>query len=166
MQTKEGASTCVRAKFGNISAVAALLWDPKPSADELSTRSPPSAALQQLAAACLCCSGEVPRASGIFFTYYNCCWILQVAASKRLPIYLWTGLVLLIIISQVTVAAGFIPPFYLVERCCAVFAVCSLLFEIPGLSNAKAVRFWFCLHVQIRIAWHGCTISTYLVRMI
>ena len=88
MQTKEGASTCVRAKFGNISAVAALLWDPKPSADELSTRSPPSAALQQLAAACLCCSGEVPRASGIFFTYYNCCWILQVAASKRRAAYL------------------------------------------------------------------------------
>ena len=88
MQRKEGASTCARAKFGNISAVAALLWDPKPSAGELSTRSPPSAALQQLAAACLCCSGEVPRASGIFFTYYNCCWILQVAASKRRAAYL------------------------------------------------------------------------------
>ena len=87
MQTKEGASTCARAKFGDISAVAALLWDPKPSAGELSTRSPPSAALQQLAAACLCCYGDVPRAlvPGIFLRtskYYNC-WILQVAASKR-----------------------------------------------------------------------------------
>ena len=83
MQTKEGASTCARAKFGDISAVA-LLWDPKPSAGELSTRSPPSAALQQLAAACLCCYGDVR----IFFTYYNCCWILQVAASKRRAAYL------------------------------------------------------------------------------
>ena len=117
VQTKEGASTCVRAKFGNISAVAALLWDPKPSAGELSTRSPPSAALQQLAAACLCCCGDVPRALFFFLTYYNCCWILQVAANKRRAAYLWTGLVLLIIISRVTVAAGSMPRFYLVERC-------------------------------------------------
>ena len=29
-----------------------------------------------------------------------------------------------------------------------------LLFEIPGVSNAKAVRFLFCLYVQIRVAWH------------
>ena len=87
MQTKERESTCVRAKFGNISIVAALLWDPKPSAGELSTRSAPSAALQQLAAACLCYSGDVPRAL-VFFMYYNCCWILQVAASKRRAAYL------------------------------------------------------------------------------
>ena len=51
VQTKEGAPTCVRTKFGNISAVAALLWDSKPSAGELSSRSSPLAALQ-LAAAC------------------------------------------------------------------------------------------------------------------
>ena len=29
-----------------------------------------------------------------------------------------------------------------------------LLFEIPGVSNAKAVRFLFCFYLQIRIAWH------------
>ena len=68
VQTKEGASTCARAKFGDISAVA-LFWDPKPSAGELSTRSPPSAALKQLAAACLCCYGDVPRA--LVFFYVN-----------------------------------------------------------------------------------------------
>ena len=71
----------------------ALLWDPKLSAGELSTCSPPLAALQQLAAACLCCYGDVPRAlvPGIFLRtskYYNCCWILQVAASKRRAAYL------------------------------------------------------------------------------
>ena len=133
MQTKEGASTCVRAKFGNISAVAALLWDPKPSAGELSTRSPPSAALQQLAAACLCCYGDVR----IFFTYYNCCWILQVAASKRRAAYLsmdrarstdhhFTGH------GGGRLHAAFLPG----RALCAV-----LLFEKPGVSNAKAVRF-------------------------
>ena len=31
---------------------------------------------------------------------------------------------------------------------------CVLLFEIRGVSNAKAVRFRFCVYVQIRIAWH------------
>ena len=31
---------------------------------------------------------------------------------------------------------------------------CVLLFEIPGVSNAKAVRFLFCFYLQIRIAWH------------
>ena len=135
MQTKEGASTSVRAKFGEISAVAALLWDHKPSAGGLSTLSPPSAAL----AACLCCCGDVPRVLVFFLTYYNCCWILQVAASKRraAPIYLWTGLVLLIIISRVTVAAGSMPRFYLVERCLVPL-------EIPGVS--KTVRFWFCFY--------------------
>ena len=40
---------------------------------------------------------------------------------------------------------------------CAAFSV--LLFEIPGVSNAKAVRFWFCFYVQIRIAWHVRAIS-------
>ena len=42
------------------------------------------------------------------------------------------------------------PRFYLVERC-------VLLLEIPGVSNAKAVRFWFCFrcfYVRIQIAWH------------
>ena len=38
------------------------------------------------------------------------------------------------------------PLFYLVERC--------VLFEIPGVSNAKGVRSWFCFYVQIRTAWH------------
>ena len=36
---------------------------------------------------------------------------------------------------------------------------CVLLFEIPGVSNAKAVRFWFCFHVQIPIACHVRAIS-------
>ena len=27
-------------------------------------------------------------------------------------------------------------------------------FEIPGVSNERAVRFWFCFYVPIRIAWH------------
>ena len=80
VQTKEGASTCVRAKFGSISAVAALLWDPKPSAGELSTRSPPSAALQQLAGV-LCCCGDVPRALVFFLTYYNC--MLDTPSSRQ-----------------------------------------------------------------------------------
>ena len=31
---------------------------------------------------------------------------------------------------------------------------CVLLFEIPGVSNARAVRFWVCFYVQIRITWH------------
>ena len=31
---------------------------------------------------------------------------------------------------------------------------CVLLFEIPGVSNAKGVRSWFCFYVQIRTAWH------------
>ena len=30
----------------------------------------------------------------------------------------------------------------------------TLLFEIPGVSNAATVRFWFCFYVQIRTAWH------------
>ena len=34
-----------------------------------------------------------------------------------------------------------------------------LLFEIPGVSNAKAVRFWFCFYVQIPIACHVRAIS-------
>ena len=34
MQTEEGASRCVCAGSGDISAVAALPWDPKPSAGE------------------------------------------------------------------------------------------------------------------------------------
>ena len=38
---------------------------------------------------------------------------------------------------------------------CAVL----LLFEIPGVSNAKAVRFWFCFYVQIPIACHVRAIS-------
>ena len=82
-----------------------------------------------------------------FFTYYNCCWILQVAASKRRAAYLsmdrdrstdhnLTGH------GGGRLHAAFLP---LVERC-------VLLFEIPGVSNAKAVRFLFCFYVQIRIA--------------
>ena len=135
MQTKEGASTCVCVKFGNISAVAALLWDPKPSAGDLSTRSPPSTALQQLAATCLCCCGDVPRVLVFFLTYYNCCWILQVAASKRraAPIYLWTGLVLLLIISRVTVAAGSMPRFYLVERCVLGLLRAAVFIKVTNL---------------------------------
>ena len=35
-----------------------------------------------------------------------------------------------------------------------VCVCCVLLFEIPGVSTATAVRFWFCFYVQIRIAWH------------
>ena len=29
------------------------------------------------------------------------------------------------------------------------------VFEILGVSNAKAVRFWFFFYVQIPIAWHA-----------
>ena len=148
MQTKEGASTCVRAKFGEISAVAALLWDHKPSAGGLSTLSPPSAAL----AACLCCCGDVPRVLVFFLTYYNCCWILQVAASKRraAPIYLWTGLVLLLIISRVTVAAGSMPRFHLVELC-VLCAVCySVCFKYLGFPTQKLCVFCSVFTVQIR----------------
>ena len=78
----------------------------------------------------------------------------QVPACKRRAANLWTGLVLLLIMSRDTVGAGFMPRFYLVELCAMCCVCCVLLFEIPGVSKAKAVRFWFCFYVQIRIAWH------------
>ena len=45
------------------------------------------------------------------------------------------------------------PRFYLVEHC-VLGLLCASLFEIPGFSSPKAVRFLFCFYVQIRIAWH------------
>ena len=124
-----GASTCVCVKCGNISAVAALLWDPKPSAGDLSTRSPPSAALQQLAATCLCCCGDVPRALAFFFTYdYNCFWILQVAASKRRAAYLSMDRARSTDHNLTGHGGGRIHAAFLPGRAlCAVFAVCWCL---------------------------------------
>ena len=129
------------------SAVVALSRDPKPSAGELTTRSPPSAALQQLAAACLCCYGDVR----IFFTYYNCCWILQVAASKRRAAYLSMDRARSTARNLTGHGGGRLHAAFLPARAlCAV--CCVMLVEIPGVSNAKAFRFWFCFYVQIRIA--------------
>ena len=49
---------------------------------------------------------------------------------------------------------------FFVCRCgVCVLCCCVLLFEIPGVSNAKAVRFWFCFYVQIPIACHVRAIS-------
>ena len=121
-----------------------------------------TAAATYEAAACLCCCGNVPRY--FVFTHCNCCWILQVAATKgclsmdraRSNAHNITGH------GGGRLHAAFLPGRVLCDACCVC---CVLLFEIPGVSNARAVRFWFCFYVQIRIAWHVRASSLALVHM-